>query len=177
MGPDIEVGSKQALAIDPLAIHEAKHQRQQNTALFRLRAARSASAGREKDDCFFHVYFGSRQRPPGFAPTKRGFGSRMIEPGTRGYFQGRWNLSYDPEGLHFKAAVAPRLPDCCSDIPVLLGRRKGFHCAIVFRNLHGLPFLFVEDEPLLRMDAVDMIGDAGFSRTYEACFGRLSGWC
>ncbi|WP_186766700.1 response regulator [Puniceibacterium confluentis] len=27
--------------------------------------------------------------------------------------------------------------------------------------------LIVEDEPLLRMDAVDMIGDAGF-RTYEA---------
>ncbi|HDY94671.1 MAG: response regulator [Sulfitobacter litoralis] len=35
-------------------------------------------------------------------------------------------------------------------------------------NTSRLAVLVVEDEPLLRMDAVDMIGDAGF-KTYEAC--------
>lgn len=101
-GPDIEVGSKQALAMT-MAIHELSTNASKYGSL-------SAQGGKvricweEKDDVFTFTWV-ETDGPPVSPPTKRGFGSRMIEQALGGYFQGKVELSYDPEGLHFKLSA------------------------------------------------------------------------
>ena len=101
-GPDLEVGSKQALAMT-MAIHELSTNASKYGSL-------SAQGGKvricwaKKDDVFTFTWVetdGPRVSPP----TKRGFGSRMIEQALAGYFQGKVELSYDPEGLNFKLSA------------------------------------------------------------------------
>jgi len=66
------------------------------------------------------------------------------------FFRGKgWNFPTTRK-VYILSSVR-RLPDCCSDIPVS-GRKKGSTALCIPKTLHGLPFLFVEDEPLLRMD-------------------------
>ena len=53
------------------------------------------------DDNTFRFHWVERDGPTVAPPSRRGFGSRMIEQALAGYFNGRAELSYDPAGLSF----------------------------------------------------------------------------
>jgi PAS domain S-box-containing protein len=101
-GPDVAVGSKQALAMT-MALHELCTNAGKYGAL-------SVKGGKvriywEQTGDRFTFTWAETNGPTVTAPTKRGFGSRMIEQALAAYFQGQVELSFDPEGLRFRLSA------------------------------------------------------------------------
>ena len=104
-GPDVPIGSKQALALT-MALHELSTNATKYGALsgdgddgkiaVRWKVAR-ASDGAE----VFHLSWTESGGPLVTPPSRKGFGSRMIEQALAGYFNGSAELNYAPEGLSF----------------------------------------------------------------------------
>lgn len=102
-GPDLPLGSKQAMAIT-LALHELAT----NAAKY---GSLSVDVGtitinwtveqRDGDDIFRFIWQ-EAGGPPVVAPTRRGFGSSMIEQALSGYFNGNAELFYNADGLSFE---------------------------------------------------------------------------
>ena len=101
-GPDLLIGSKQALALT-MALHELATNATKYGAL-------SVADGQVK--IVWQIDQGGPNPVFGFAwqesggpqvakPTRRGFGSRMIEQALAGYFLGAAELIYNPDGLFF----------------------------------------------------------------------------
>lgn len=108
-GPDLPIGSKQALALT-MALHELSTNASKYGAL-------SAEGGNirivwgvttDEDDDIFHFSWVESGGPVVETPTRTGFGSRMIKQALAGYFDGSAELTYDPSGLAF-ALKAPRM--------------------------------------------------------------------
>ncbi|WP_372833319.1 sensor histidine kinase [Puniceibacterium confluentis] len=102
-GADLLIGSKQALALT-MALHELSTNATKYGALSIesgvVHVSWSIETGDEQDS--FLMVWTESGGPPVAAPTRRGFGSRMIEQALAGYFNGRTELIYDPDGLTFK---------------------------------------------------------------------------
>ncbi|WP_246040579.1 sensor histidine kinase [Roseovarius arcticus] len=102
-GPDLPIGSKQALALT-MALHELSTNASKYGALSvedgKVRVAWCAEAG--GDERIFQFTWSESNGPPVEMPTRRGFGSRMIEQALAGYFNGTAELIYDCKGLKFK---------------------------------------------------------------------------
>ena len=100
-GPNMPVGSKQALALT-MALHELATNATKYGALSvdagHVEVSWSISHGA---DSTFTFGWQERGGPPVNTPTKRGFGSRMVEQALAGYFNGEAELLYLPEGLKF----------------------------------------------------------------------------
>ena len=101
-GSDLPIGSKQALALT-MALHELAT----NAAKY---GALSIETGKihiywdiinKDEDAVFEFNWVESEGPKVEQPTRRGFGSRMIEQALAGYFNGSAELSYKPEGLSF----------------------------------------------------------------------------
>lgn len=101
-GSDLPIGSKQALALT-MALHELAT----NAAKY---GALSIETGKihiywdiinKDEDAIFEFNWVESEGPKVEQPTRRGFGSRMIEQALAGYFNGSAELSYKPEGLSF----------------------------------------------------------------------------
>ena len=101
-GSDLPIGSKQALALT-MALHELAT----NAAKY---GALSSETGKihiywdivnKDEDAVFEFNWVESEGPKVEQPTRRGFGSRMIEQALAGYFNGSAELSYKPEGLSF----------------------------------------------------------------------------
>ncbi|TGN62194.1 PAS domain S-box protein [Paracoccus liaowanqingii] len=99
-GPDLSIGSKQALALT-MALHELAT----NAAKY---GALSSDAGHVRvhwrcddgsESAGFHLCWKEQGGPPVEPPRRQGFGSRLIEQALAGYFDGTAELSYDPDGL------------------------------------------------------------------------------
>ncbi|MFX0541513.1 sensor histidine kinase [Roseovarius sp. S4756] len=101
-GPDIPIGSKQALALT-MALHELATNAVKYGALSnaqgRVRVAWSVQPG--EDGEVFRFGWSESGGPPVAAPRRQGFGSRMVEQALAGYFNGAAELDYDPRGLLF----------------------------------------------------------------------------
>ncbi|WP_168771056.1 PAS domain-containing sensor histidine kinase [Palleronia sediminis] len=106
-GPDLPIGSKQALALT-MALHELATNATKYGALSteggRVTVAWGVEDGPEGAFRFSWTEHGG---PPVAAPARRGFGSRMIEEALAGYFNGTAALDYAPAGLTF-VLHAPR---------------------------------------------------------------------
>jgi two-component sensor histidine kinase len=106
-GPDVSLTAQQALGLS-LAIHELGTNAIKYGAL-------SIDAGRvliEWDvgqDGSFEFRWTEVNGPSVEAPSRRGFGSRLIERIVGSYFSGRGELTYDPRGVEFK--LTGRLSD------------------------------------------------------------------
>ncbi|TYB89419.1 PAS domain-containing protein [Oceaniovalibus sp. ACAM 378] len=101
-GPDIAIGSKQALALT-MALHELATNAVKYGALS-VEGGKVAiiwSVERIDGDDVFSFSWTERHGPPVQPPVRRGFGSRMVENALAGYFDGNAELSYDPSGLSF----------------------------------------------------------------------------
>ena len=104
-GPDVPIGSKQALALT-MALHELSTNATKYGALsgdgddgkiaVQWKVAQ-ASDGAE----VFHLSWTESGGPLVTPPSRKGFGSRMIEQALAGYFNGSAELNYAPEGLSF----------------------------------------------------------------------------
>lgn len=104
IGPELPIGSKQALALT-MALHELST----NAAKY---GALSGEAGQVKiewgvtnTESQFEFSWTESGGPEVTAPTRKGFGSRMIEKALAGYFDGVAELIYAPEGLLFKLSA------------------------------------------------------------------------
>jgi CheY-like chemotaxis protein len=98
-------------------------------------------------------------------PSSRGFGSRLITLGLGGAVGGSVQLDFEPTGVV-----------CTVTAPLAgLARMRGGRPALEERlpipgswrrlgqmQVSGVYVLVVEDEPILRLNAVDMLDDAGF---------------
>lgn len=98
-GPKVSLSAQQAMALS-LAIHELATNAVKYGAL-------SNDAGRVaicwhwqgRDFAFDWV---ESDGPPVAAPTRRGFGSRLIEQNVAAYFDGTGEIAYDPTGIRFR---------------------------------------------------------------------------
>lgn len=94
-GPDRDISSKCALAL-ALALHELTTNAIKYGAL-------SVDTGRVEItwtlDGEFRFVWREAGGPPVSQPTRRGFGSSMIDRALAGYFQGTANADYQPDGL------------------------------------------------------------------------------
>lgn len=102
-GPDIPIGSKQALALT-MALHELATNATKYGALSTEGGRVSVrwctgKTGREETFNFGWIESGG---PPVTPPQRCGFGSRMIEQALAGYFNGTAELAYDAAGLSFE---------------------------------------------------------------------------
>jgi PAS domain S-box-containing protein len=101
-GPDLPIGSKQALALT-MALHELSTNASKYGALsvpdgkVRIEWTIKQSEGQD----MFRFKWRESGGPLLQAPTRRGFGSRMIEQALAGYFGGEAELVYDSLGLRF----------------------------------------------------------------------------
>jgi PAS domain S-box-containing protein len=105
-GPDLAIGSKQALALT-MALHELATNAAKYGALsgpsgrVEIRWSVSGEAGAER----FAFGWTETEGPPVTPPSRVGFGTRMIEKALAGYFGGQAELAYDPEGLTFRMSA------------------------------------------------------------------------
>jgi two-component sensor histidine kinase len=99
-GPHIIVGSKQALSLS-LAIHELATNAIKYGALSNDRGRIDISWRRKSDGDapIFHFMWRERDGPPVMKPTKKGFGSELIERGLAWDFGARVDVSYEPSGF------------------------------------------------------------------------------
>ncbi|MCC0807023.1 PAS domain S-box protein [Methylobacterium sp. W2] len=99
-GPDIVIGSKAALSL-ALMMHELATNAAKYGALSRpdgrVSVAWSVVAADEDDTV--HLTWSERGGPLVHPPTRRGFGSRLIERGLAGAVGGEVSLAYEPDGL------------------------------------------------------------------------------
>lgn len=102
-GPDLPIGSKQALALT-MALHELAT----NAIKYGSLSSEGGHAfiewslrGNEDEKTFVFSWIESNG-PKVTPPTRQGFGSRMIEQALAGYFNGTAELMYDPDGLRFE---------------------------------------------------------------------------
>lgn len=99
-GPDLSIVPKTAISV-ALAIHELATNAVKHGALSRpegrisIRWARTAQDGRPR----FSLVWEERGGPKVQAPTRRGFGTRMIERGLAAELGGTVRIDFRPEGL------------------------------------------------------------------------------
>lgn len=106
-GPDLSIGSKQALALT-MALHELATNAVKYGALSTDTGdvdVRWQTELRQKNE-IFRFSWQERGGPKVEPPERVGFGSRMIEQALAGYFNGEAELDYRPNGLVFEL-VAP----------------------------------------------------------------------
>jgi PAS domain S-box-containing protein len=100
-GPDLPISSKQALALT-MALHELATNAGKYGALSSETGKVQVEWGAKTDDNdLFHFVWAESGGPSVQPPTRRGFGSLMIEQALAGYFQGSAELIYAPAGLTF----------------------------------------------------------------------------
>lgn len=102
-GPNLPIGSKQALALT-MALHELATNAAKYGALSNdsglVRVQWSDEDGSHQRE--FQLRWVETAGPAVMPPTRRGFGSRMIEQALAGYFNGSAELVYEPSGLLFE---------------------------------------------------------------------------
>ena len=99
-GPDLALGSKQALALT-MALHELATNATKYGA-FSGDLGHVSIAWSVDPDGRFGFTWTERDGPEVVPPARRGFGSRMIEQALSGYFGGAAELIFNPEGLMFR---------------------------------------------------------------------------
>jgi two-component sensor histidine kinase len=111
-GPAMKLDSQVALALT-LALHELTTNACKYGALSNDSGTVSLSWDHEpvenSTDTRFNLQWQERGGPPVPPPTRKGFGSKMIERSLRSYFRGETSLLFDPEGVVFRIdAPLPR---------------------------------------------------------------------
>ncbi len=97
--------------------------------------------------------------PPVVPPARRGFGSKLIERIVASYFDGEGHIDFDPAGIRFTLTGALEQP--------VSHRTLEPHIMAQSFDPARYAVLIVEDDALVRAEAVDLCEEAGFT-TYEA---------
>ncbi|MDO7841880.1 HWE histidine kinase domain-containing protein [Sphingomonas immobilis] len=104
-GPAMKLDSQVALALT-LALHELATNACKYGALSNDSGMVSLiwdyEAVENTSDTRFSLQWQERGGPPVLPPTRKGFGSKMIERSLRSYFRGETSLSFDPAGVVFR---------------------------------------------------------------------------
>lgn len=97
-GPELELSSKCAMGL-ALGLHELATNAVKYGALREATGEVTIAWAVANDR--FGLQWIEKGGPPVAAPTRRGFGTRIIEKALAGYFNGEATLSYDPTGVKF----------------------------------------------------------------------------
>ncbi|WP_156381450.1 HWE histidine kinase domain-containing protein [Aurantimonas sp. Leaf443] len=101
-GPKVDLGASQALGLS-LAIHELATNATKYGALSTA-SGRVALSWTHAPDGDFAFSWRESGGPPVRAPSRRGFGSRLVERVVPDYFDGRARIDYAPAGLSYELA-------------------------------------------------------------------------
>ena len=106
-GPDLRIGSKQSLALT-MALHELATNATKYGALHTPDGTVEITWGIQSDaeKEIFSFNWKEIGGPVVEKPTRRGFGSRMIEQAVAVYFNGTAELVFAPEGLNYTLSAA-----------------------------------------------------------------------
>ena len=103
-GPRVRFNSQIALALT-LTLHELLTNATKYGALStdtgHINLAWQIRPGANPEQRRFRLTWRERDGPPVEPPTRRGFGSVMIERSLRSYFRGETSIDYRPDGLVF----------------------------------------------------------------------------
>jgi len=97
-GPDVSLSPTEALALGML-FHELATNAAKHGALSSGDGCVKVSWRVEGDPRVLHIDWTERDGPPVVAPTRRGFGSRLIERSLQGQLRGQATLDYAADGL------------------------------------------------------------------------------
>lgn len=104
-GPAIRLDSQAALALT-LALHELTTNACKYGAFATEEGTISLTWRHEpadqSPDARFTLVWQEKDGPPVTPPTRKGFGSKMIERSLQSYFRGETSLTFDPEGVVFR---------------------------------------------------------------------------
>lgn len=103
-GPRLALNSQQALGLS-LAIHELATNAAKYGALSNETGTVAMSWGRSNGSFFFT--WNEAGGPTVTTPTRRGFGSRLIERIVASYFDGEARIEFDPAGIRYRLTGAP----------------------------------------------------------------------
>ncbi|WP_193227651.1 PAS domain S-box protein [Aureimonas psammosilenae] len=108
-GPDVQLGSKYSLALS-LIVHELSTNAVKYGALSqpegRVLATWSIAPSPESGDALLLFDWIEADGPPVAEPTRRSFGTRLIEMGLAGAAEGSSHISYAPEGVRCRITAA-----------------------------------------------------------------------
>ncbi|MBB3951595.1 PAS domain-containing sensor histidine kinase [Aureimonas jatrophae] len=99
-GPAVGLSSQQAMGL-ALAVHELATNAAKYGALAQ-ETGRIEVSWTAQDDRSFLFSWSESGGPPVAAPDRKGFGSRLVERVVPGYFVGRGELRYRPDGLAYR---------------------------------------------------------------------------
>ncbi|HBF31543.1 HWE histidine kinase domain-containing protein [Rhizobium sp.] len=166
-GPMVVMESR-AYAVVALVIHELST----NAAKY---GALSRPGGRlelrwswtEGGDC--EIFWRESGGPDVSAPTRRGFGSALIDRSIPYDLGGKSKITFEPSGLNAYLLVPARFLSGFDHISAISDKRtKDTDRSAMQAIDKNLPILLVEDQMLIAMDAEMMLGDAGFSTVITA---------
>jgi PAS domain S-box-containing protein len=118
------------------------------------------------EDGWLHLRWEERGGPAVSAPTKRGFGTSLIEQSAKGE-GGSTHMSVAEEGITWKVKLPLRGPatiDAANPSTLAVVSNEPVQVRIAepdARKLAGRRFLVVEDEPLVALDITAGLEDAG----------------
>lgn len=105
-----------------------------------------------------------RDGPPVTAPTRRGFGTTLIEQSLRAH-GGKASLDYEAEGVTCQLSLplpeSDRQRTGAYNVPLPAEPLSVFHEKVAEPHLRGLRILVVDDEPLVAMDIMATLAEAG----------------
>jgi light-regulated signal transduction histidine kinase (bacteriophytochrome)/CheY-like chemotaxis protein len=125
-----------------------------------------------------HIDWTESGGPEVIAPTRRGFGSSLIEKTIAHDLGGRVDMNFDPTGLKARFMIpAEHLHAVSAREPNGVATSETSH-----RPLSGLSVLLVEDQALIAMDTEELLHGLGAETVYvaanvEAALGILSTSC
>ncbi|MBB4006539.1 HWE histidine kinase domain-containing protein [Allorhizobium taibaishanense] len=166
-GPLVVLDSR-AYAVTALVIHELATNAAKYGALSRGGGTlgliwRWTDAG----DC--EILWTERGGPTVTTPTRRGFGSALIDRSIPYDLGGKSTVTYDPGGLTAHLLLPSRflsgIGQASEAAPVPHPKTETRAMATIDKTL---PILLVEDQMLIAMDAEMMLGDAGFTTVMTA---------
>lgn len=166
-GPMVVMESR-AYAVLALVIHELSTNAAKYGALSRPGGRLDLHWGwTEGGDC--EIFWHESGGPAVSAPTRRGFGSVLIDRSIPYDLGGQSKITFDPSGLSASLLVPSRFLSGFDHITAASGSRTNNTDPSSMQEIDkSLPILLVEDQMLIAMDAEMMLGDAGFSTVITA---------
>ncbi|WP_129791093.1 response regulator [Sphingosinicella sp. CPCC 101087] len=161
-GPDLDLAAEPALHL-ALVLHELATNANKYGAL--SNSVGKVQLGWRVENDMLEIDWIEIGGPPVSPPSRRGFGTALIERSIKAE-RGTSHASYGPEGVHWKlrlpiGAGASSRSKIKSPEAARCVRPASAPTRSASRSVEGRRFLVIEDEPLVALELVSILRDAG----------------